>query len=172
MKKPGGPPGRAQVGLDDPPDAGVLNLHRDPPAVFEDRLMDLSERGGRDRRFIEGRKDLVGILTQFVPQALPDGCEIVRGNGILKPGQRPGVFVRQEIHAGAQELSQFDQDTLKIDRRSAKPVGLPLMQSGATAPEKWLAVKVRTAVMDAIRYGGVQHQEKNPDDSKAQPGTG
>lgn len=70
--------------------------------------MDLAEGGGRQRFVVELFKQGADVRLEFLGDDRPN---VVGGNGfdvVLKPRERVGVCLRQEVVARGQELAELD----------------------------------------------------------------
>ena len=116
----------AQVVLDDALDARVLHLDRHLAAVVEAGVVNLRQRGGRDRLLFELRED-VGERAAFheglpLDAALDDG-ERPRRHAVLEAREHRDVLVGDEVGTGADDLAELDEQPLAPDGQVVETAG-------------------------------------------------
>ena len=107
-----------EVGFERRGHVGILQLGRDLASVRQRRAMDLAERGGERRLLVELGELALPVRPQFGRHApAHEGPAHGRRVG-LQLGQLAGIFRRQRVGNGGEQLRRLHQRTLQPAQRA------------------------------------------------------
>ena len=120
-----------EVGLHQPFDARTLHLDDDRSASFEACIVRdqpgpvrLAERGSSQRLWFDVGKMAIQV-AQLGAHHVEHRLAPFWRHLVLQPLQLFGDLRRQNVHAGAEELAELDQDAAHLDGELAKAAGDP-----------------------------------------------
>jgi hypothetical protein len=105
--------------------------------------MDLAQRGGGQRSFVDVRELLEQVPSQLPLHDVADTGERLRRDFVLQPRELRRDFLRQRVDARGEELPDFDEDAAHLDgeRPEARGDAMQPFRAGAlhegTAPQPW-----------------------------------
>jgi hypothetical protein len=137
-----------EVGVDDVPDAGVLDLDGDCASVLEDGAVDLGEGGGGYRLLVELGEDVGQGAAELEDDGALDGAEGAGRDLVLEAGEGVDVLVGDEVGSGAEDLAELDEQPLLVDGQAVELLGGPLVV-GLTAGLGVLLGQIETALAHA-----------------------
>ena len=115
----------AEIGFDRRLHVGILELAGERPAVEADRAMHLAERGGGRRLVLERTEALLPVGPELGQHAALDEGPAHRRRLALQLLQLGGVFRRQHVGNGREQLGDLHQRPLQAAERRGKIGGVP-----------------------------------------------
>ncbi len=109
---------RLEIEPRDRVDVTMLHLDGDARAIFQIGLVHLPERRARDGPAFEAAEELIDRASEIGEDALLDVRERARRHLVLEALEARSKLLGEEVGHDAEELADFDEETLKLDDRA------------------------------------------------------